>query len=321
MKKQFIIIAVLVSVALTSYSYAEESITQVPFDSVGKSCWYDEPQYEYHCTWQGYIVPFTVEDLEEFKDVLSEEVYQEEFDRLTAELNPVVIPQLTEDEKTIQKLESKLIEGTMTTPDAVLLQMLRELDECQQGLGNSSAIQTERTFVISQYEHLKVFNVDVEGQFGELSMAIEECKAQQILEHQILTVAYLHFEEADRAGNFQHYESLQGVSAIPYDHFTSAGRSVDISVICNGHAYPQSYKDTMGCPPIVYDSFNPYSEGNGFISYYSPIIEEYTFFMQDYGNKVATPHDKLVQEAIAKPIAEKMLLDNVFVQNKLKQED
>ena len=320
MKKQFIIIAVLVSVALTSYSYAEESITQVPFDSVGKSCWYDEPQYEYHCTWQGYIVPFTVEDLEEFKGVISEEVYQEEFDRLTAELNPVVIPQLTKDEKTIKHLELKLVDGTMTTPDAVLLQMLRELDECQQGLGNSSAIQTERTFTISQYGYLEVFNVDVSGQFGELSMAIEECKAQQVLEHQILTVAYLHFEEADRAGNFEHYESLQGVSAIPFDHFRNTNNTVDISVICDGHAYPQSYKDNMGCPPIVYDGYE-YPEGNGFISYYSPIIEEYTFFMQDYGNKVATTHDKLVQESIAKPIVEEMLLDNLFAQNKLKSED
>ena len=303
----------LVSVALTSHVYGEESIVQVPFDFFGQSCYLDEDAIEYHCTWQGTYNTFTVEDLEEFKDVLSEEVYEKELARLTY-VEPVIIPQLTDDEKTILKLELKLEEGTMKTPDAVLLQMLRTLDECQQGLGNSSAIQTERTFVISQYEHLKVFNIDVEGQLGELSMAIEECKAQQVLEHQILSVAYLHFADANKAGNFNHLETLKGVSAIPYSQYTKSDFKVDTRMICNGHEYPQSYKDTMGCPPIQYDGFT-YPQGNGFISYYSPILEEYTFFMQDYGNKVATPHDKQVQANIAEPIARELIEDNLFYQN------
>jgi|15BtaG_2_1085339.scaffolds.fasta_scaffold01728_2 hypothetical protein len=314
------ILAILV-VSGVGMAQAEQATVKVPFDSHGQSCWYDKAVIEYHCTWQGYPEQFTVEDLEQFKDVLSEEVYEEELAKLVAKTETVTIPKLTADEKTIQKLESRLIDGTMTTPDAVLLQMLRTLDECQQGLGNSSAIQTERTFVISEYQHLDVSNVQIEGQLGELSLAIEECKAQQVLEHQILTVAYLHFKEADRAGNFDHMGILEGVSAIPYDHFTSTDRSVDTSVICNNNQYTQDNKELMGCPPIVYESNNPYSEGNGFISYYSPIIEEYTFFMQDYGNKIATSHDKLVQEGIAKPIVKKMIEDNHFVQNQLRNEE
>ena len=317
MKIQFII-AILVSVALTS-AYAEEAIVQVPFDYHGQQCTFNEVAIEYQCTWQGTYDTFTVEDLEEFKHVLSEEVYEEELARLTY-VEPIVIPQLTQNEKTIQELELKLVDGTMKTPDAVLLQMLRDLDECQQGLGNSSAIQQERTFVISQYDHLEIFNVQMVGQLGELSLAIEECKAQQVLEHQILTVAYKHFEDADRAGNFQHLESLKGISAIPYEQYTKSDFKVDINVICNSHEYPQSYKDTMGCPPIQYDGFT-YPEGNGLISYYSPIIEEYTFFMQDYGNKQATLHDKQVQANIAEPIAKELIEDNLFYQNKIKYGD
>ena len=317
MKIQFII-AILVSVALTS-AYAEEAIVQVPFDYHGQQCTFNEVAIEYQCTWQGTYDTFTVEDLEEFKHVLSEEVYEEELARLTY-VEPIVIPQLTQNEKTIQELELKLVDGTMKTPDAVLLQMLRDLDECQQGLGNSSAIQQERTFVISQYDHLEIFNVQMVGQLGELSLAIEECKAQQVLEHQILTVAYKHFEDADRAGNFQHLESLKGISAIPYEQYTKSDFKVDTNVICNSHAYPQSYKDTMGCPPIQYDGFT-YPEGNGLISYYSPIIEEYTFFMQDYGNKQATLHDKQVQANIAEPIAKELIEDNLFYQNKIKYGD
>jgi hypothetical protein len=317
MKIQFII-AILVSVALTS-AYAEEAIVQVPFDYHGQQCTFNEVAIEYQCTWQGTYDTFTVEDLEEFKHVLSEEVYEEELARLTY-VEPIVIPQLSADEKTIQELELKLVDGTMKTPDAVLLQMLRDLDECQQGLGNSSAIQQERTFVISQYDHLEIFNVQMVGQLGELSLAIEECKAQQVLEHQILTVAYKHFEDADRAGNFQHLESLKGISAIPYEQYTKSDFKVNTNVICNSHAYPQSYKDTMGCPPIQYDGFT-YPEGNGLISYYSPILEEYTFFMQDYGNKIATPHDKQVQANIAEPIAKELIEDNLFYQNKIKYGD
>ena len=317
MKIQFII-AILVSVALTS-AYAEEAIVQVPFDYHGQQCTFNEVAIEYQCTWQGTYDTFTVEDLEEFKHVLSEEVYEEELARLTY-VEPIVIPQLTQNEKTIQELELKLVDGTMKTPDAVLLQMLRDLDECQQGLGNSSAIQQERTFVISQYDHLEIFNVQMVGQLGELSLAIEECKAQQVLEHQILTVAYKHFEDADRAGNFQHLESLKGISAIPYEQYTKSDFKVNTNVICNSHAYPQSYKDTMGCPPIQYDGFT-YPEGNGLISYYSPIIEEYTFFMQDYGNKQATLHDKQVQANIAEPIAKELIEDNLFYQNKIKYGD
>jgi len=320
MTKQVIVLAMLVSIALTSYAYGETATIQVPFDSHGTSCWYDESVILYHCTWQGEREISTIEDLEQFKEYLSEETYQEELARLSEPIVVEIIPELTDDERTIQKLELKLEKGIMKTPDAVLLQMLRSLDECQQGLDNSSAIQKERIFVISQYEHLDLFNVQATGQLGELSLAMEECRAQQVLEHQILTPAYKHFEDADRAGNFQHLESLKGISAIPYEQYTKSDFKVDTNVICDSHAYPQSYKDTMGCPPIQYDGFT-YPEGNGFISYYSPIIEEYTFFMQDYGNKQATPHDKQVQANIAEPIAREMIEDNLFYQNKIKHGD
>ena len=314
------IIAVLAALFITGagIAYAEESTIQVPFDYHGLSCWL-ESETTYQCTWQGEIEPMTIEELESFKDSISTEVYEEELARLTAPIVIEVTPELTKDEKTILKLESKLVKGTMITQDAVLLQMLRTLDECQQGLGNSSAIQEERTFVISEWNHWEVTNVQVVGQLGELVMAIEECKAQHTLENQTLTVMYKHFEDANRAGNFNHLEALEGVSAIPFAQYTKSDRTVDIGVICNSHAYPQQYKTLMGCEPIKYDGFT-YPEGNGLISYYSPILEEYTFFMQDYGNKIATPHDKQVQANIAEPIARELIEDNLFYQNKINRE-
>jgi hypothetical protein len=314
-------LAVLLSVVLSTITfaeiYAEEATVEVPFDYHGQSCTFNEVAIEYQCTWQGTYDTLTIGELLEIKGVLSERVYEEELAKLTESLIVKdIIPELTDNEKTIQKLELKLEDGTMKTPDAVLLQMLRTLDECQQGLGNSSAIQEERTFVISEWTHWEVTNVQVIGQLGELVMAIEECKAQQVLENQILTVMYKHFEDANRAGNFDHLGMLEGVSAIPFAQYTKSDFKVDIRVICNGHQYADTYKIQMGCDPPQYDGFT-YPEGNGFISYYSPIIEEYTFFMMDYGNKQATPHDKQVQANIAEPIARDLIEDNLFYQNKL----
>ena len=309
---KYVITAILLLI-IPGVVYAEEAMIQVPFESHGTSCWYDEETILYHCTWQGEREIFTIQDLEQFKEYLSEDTYQEELDRLTY-VEPIVIPTLTDNEKTIQKLELKLEKGTMKTQDDVLLQMLRTLDECQQGLGNSAAIQEERTFVTSEYKHWSVTNVQVVGQLGKIVKAIEECKAQNTLENKVISVAYKHFADANAAGNIDHLGMLQGTSAIPYPQYTKSDRTVDIGVICNSHAYPDTYKTQMGCEPIKYDGFT-YPEGNGLISYYSPILEEYTFFMQDYGNKQATSHDKQVQEGIAQPIADKLIESNLFYQN------
>jgi hypothetical protein len=307
-------LAIVLLLLIPGVIYAEEATIQVPFNSHGTSCWYDEDSILYHCTWQGNMDIFTLEDLENFKDVLSEEIYQEELARLTAPVIENIIPELTANEKTIQKLELKLEKGIMETPDDVLLQMLRTLDECQQGLGNSAAIQEERTFVISEWNHWSVTNVQVEGQLGDLVMAIEECKAQNTLENKVISVAYAHFAEANTAGNYDHLGMLDGISAIPYPQYTKSDFKVDIGVICNSEQYPDTYKSQMGCDPPVYDGF-VYPEGNGYISYYSPIIEEYTFFMQDYGNKKATVQDKQIQSNISEPIVQELIESNLFYQN------
>ena len=49
---------------------AEKAVIEVPFESHGTSCWYDEIKIEYHCTWKGEIKIFTLDDLEEFKEMV-----------------------------------------------------------------------------------------------------------------------------------------------------------------------------------------------------------------------------------------------------------
>ena len=321
-------ILALLIVSGAGLAQAEPSTVEVPFDSHGQSCWYDEISIEYHCTWQGVVEKFTIEDLKEFKDILSNERYDQEIERLNQEaLAEIAIEQakLTPDEVTIQKLELRLQKGIIDTPDAVLLQMLRDLDECQQGLGNSSAIQDERNFVISQYQHLGVHNVQVSGQLGVLSMAIQECKAQHTLETKILTPAYKHFADANKAGNFDHLGMLAD-QAIPFEKFTATSRDIDMSAICDNPSFSKEHRSQAGCE-VLYDGKtmeqikleNESRFGtDGTIGYESELLGDYFEFLDSYGNRKATVEDKKVEALISEPIANEWKETHNFYQNNLK---
>ena len=85
MRNQLLALMSLLLIGTFSVTYAETSTVEVPFDSHGQSCWYDELSVEYHCTWQGVVEKFTIEDLQEFKDILDETIYNEELKRLQEE--------------------------------------------------------------------------------------------------------------------------------------------------------------------------------------------------------------------------------------------
>jgi len=328
-KNNILAIVALITIGMTGAVYAETATVEVPFESHGQSCNFDEIAIEYHCTWQGVVDPVTAQEIEELVNSINDRMVDSEIAELNANaLEEIANEPLTKDEKTIQKFELQLEQGVINTPDAVLLQMLRDLDECQQGLDNSSAIQTERTFVISQYSHLGVHNVQIEGQLGELSMAIQECIAQDTLENNVITVMYKHFADADKAGNYDHYKSFEGISAIPFEKFTSTSNVIDTSEICDNHQYSDQHKAQMGCE-VLYDGLtmdqikrqNEYMFGtDGVVGYNSKTLSEYNAFMENYGNYLATEQDKQLQADIAEPIAREMIEDNLFYQNHLNRD-
>ena len=332
MTTKTIVLAVLLSVALSTITFAnaETATVEVPFESHGQSCNFDEIAVEYHCTWQGVVDPVTAQEIEELVNSINDRIIDDQIAELNANaLEEIANEPLTKDEKTIQKFELQLEQGVIKTPDAILLQMLRDLDECQQGLDNSSAIQTERTFVISQYQHLGLHNVQVVGQLGELSMAIQECKAQQVLEHQILTVAYKHFEDADRAGNYDQYKAFEGIRAIPFEKYTATSDQIDLSAVCDNHQFSKQHKVQMGCV-VLYDgkTMDQVKRENelrfgtdGVVGYQSESLDKYFDFLTNYGNRIATEQDKQLQADIAEPIAKEMIEDNAFYQNKIKYGD
>ena len=207
---------------------AEESVIQVPFDYHGFSCWYDEITIEYHCTWQGVQDKFTIEDLEQFKDILDETVYNEELKRLQEEALAEIEAEkaiLSPNEKTILAIEKKLNQGIATATDSVYMNLLKELNTCKQGMDRQTApIQEAREFEISDFNLWQVNNVKVDGHLGELILAVEECRGQQKL-LQIVGEGYSNMPTGEDDYQFSLLVEYEGIQAVPFEEYTATSKA------------------------------------------------------------------------------------------------
>ena len=328
------ILALVVTAVLTAgTAYAEESVVQVPFESHGQSCTFDEIAVEYQCVWQGVRDVFTIEDLKEFKSMLSEQTYDRELARLTEEAMAEIAVEkakLTPNERTIQEIEEKLDRGIATATDSVYMNLLKELNTCKQGMDKQTApFQTAREFEISEFNLWQVNNVKVNGHLGDLILAVEECRGQQKL-LKIVGEGY----SSMPTGEDDYQFSLQDkytpdIQAVNYDSLLATNNSVNTSLICDSNQHSQQYKKQFGCM-MLYDGLsaeeikrqNEIRFGtDGKIQYQSQVLDDYMDFMSNYGDRQATVEDKKVQELIAEPIANDMIESNNFYQNKLKNGD
>ena len=293
--------------------YAEESVVQVPFDFHGQSCWL-ESDTTYQCIWQGEIEPFSLEDLEKYAHVLTEEQYAEEYAKLTAEPEPeVVVDDRTPEEKLIEKLQLKLYRGEADATDATHLRLLKQLDECQRGLGNSAAVQDRTSFVISEFEYGKYNNIEIKGQVGDLLMAIQECQAQNTLEHYVLSEADGNFAKADAndVGNLDHLAAWKGIQAIDFELYTKNSDRLDLDPICDSWLYADTHKVEMGCKDVYEYEGKTNVNPKGYITYYSDANTQYQKYLLE-NSRYATTEDKQIQEQIAQPLLQEMLEENTW---------
>ena len=315
----------LLAIGVT-FAYAETSTVEVPFDSHGQSCWYDEMSVEYHCTWQGVVEKFTIEDLKEFKHMLSEETYDREIQRLNEQaLAEIAIEKakLTPNEEIIQEIERKLNKGIATASDSVLMNLLKDLDTCSQGMDDRTApIQTAREFEISGFEHLTTNNVKADGLLGKISMAIQECEAQKVV--YALSIGYANMPTGDDDRQFSLQDKYTpDIQAVNYDSLIATSNAVNSTLICDSNQHSKQYKKQFGCL-MLYDGLDAESiklqnekrfGTDGLIHYESQVLTDYMNFLNGYGGREATVEDKKVQEAIAEPIARKAIEDNHFYKN------
>ena len=319
------ILALVVTAVLTAgTAYAEESVVQVPFESHGQSCTFDEIAVEYQCVWQGVRDVFTIEDLKEFKSMLSEQTYDRELARLTEEAMADIAVEkakLTPNERTIQEIEEKLDRGIATARDSVLMNLLKELNTCEQGMDERTQhFQTAREFEVSDFQLWSVNNVKYEGVLGELAMAIEECQAQQ--EIYKLGVGYQNFDFGSKQYSLND-KFTSDIQAVNYDSLVATDSGVNESLICDSNQHSQQYKKQFGCN-MLYNGIdeseikrqNEIRFGtDGKISYESQVLDDYMNFMNEYGDRQATAEDKKVQEMIAEPIANEWKDDHNFYKN------
>ena len=309
--------------------YAETATVEVPFNSHGQTCTFDEIAVEFQCVWQGWKEVYTMEDLKEYKELLTVERYDQEIQKLNEQaLAEIAVEQakLTPNEKTILEIEEKLWNGEATAQESVLMNLLKKLDTCRQGMDKQTApFQTAREFEISKFNLWQVNNVSVEGQLGELVMAVEECRGQQAL-LKVVGEGYSGMPTGEDDYQFSLADVYtEDVQAINFDDHTATHRNVNQALICDDRQHSNAYKVQFGCE-VLYDGKtaeqirleNELRFGtDGKIQYQSQVLDDYMDFMNDYGDRHATVEDKKVQELIAEPIANEWKDDHLFYKNNL----
>ena len=330
MTTKILALLALLSVGAFSAVYAETATVEVPFDSHGQSCSFDELAVEFHCVWQGMIPEPTFESMQEIRDLISAERYQQEIDRLNEEALAAIAEEkakLTPNELVILEIENKLARGIATATDSVYMNLLKELDTCQQGMDKQTApFQNAREFEISEFNLWSVNNVKYDGELGEIVMAIEECRAQ----HKLLKVVgegYSNMPTGEDDYQFSLLVEYEGIQAVPFEEYTATSKAIDMSAICDSNAFPDTHKAQHGCE-VLYDgktleqiqAENDARFGaDGKIHYQSALLGKY----HDYLNnnfRYATVEHKAFEEAIAQPIAQEMIEENAFVQNAMRNE-
>ena len=332
MTKQIIALVALLSIGAFSAVYAETTTVEVPFNSHGQTCNFDEIAVEYMCVWQGFKEVYTIEDLKDYKELLTVERYDQEIQKLNeAALEVIAIEQakLTPNEKTIQIIEQKLDRGVATAQESVHMNLLKQLDTCQQGMdANTAPFQTAREVTKSSFDKWSYNNIDYKGQVLEIVLAIEECKAQIYIFK--AGVGYANMPTGDDDHQFSLMDIYTpDVQAVNFADFTSTTMEIDKSLICDNRQFADTQKVQFGCE-ILYDGKtaeqirleNELRFGtSGTIEYESQVLDDYYGFLDTYGNKQATIEDKKVQELIAEPISNEWKENNNFYQNKLKNEE
>lgn len=323
-------IVALITIGMTGAVYAETATVEVPFDSHGQSCHFDEIAVEYHCVWQGIGEKFTAEDLEEYKDLITKDRYDREIQRLNEEALAAIAEEkakLTPNELVILEIENKLARGIATATDSVYMNLLKELDTCQQGMDKQTApFQAAREFEISEFNLWSVNNVKYDGKLGEIVRAIEECKAQHALKW-VVGEGYSNMPTGDDDVQFSLLVEYEGIQAVPFEEYTATSKAVDMSAICDNNAFPDTHKAQHGCE-VLYDGLtmdqvkrqNEVMFGtDGKIEYHSALLGEYNQYLEN-NFRYATVEDKAFEEAIAEPIVKDMIEENAFVKNSMRNE-
>jgi len=190
------IIAVLFAVGIHQ-AYAEEVTVNVPFISDTFGCFYaydaELNQFSYKCTWN--MTPTDKEITiiaEDNPELVPEHIVDAIIEKHLVTIEPPKPKTVYEIE--IEKLQKKLAEeGKLVSHESQLLQALLSLQkECELGTEEGAPIQNYEVFLIATFEPYTHTDLGTQYILKQIEIAIQECKAQQILKKKILGPQYLH---------------------------------------------------------------------------------------------------------------------------------
>ncbi len=269
---KYSIVAIALLMVSLPFAFAEQATIDVPFKSHGLSCTFDEVAVEYHCVWQGSPSPMTLEELEEFEDVLTPEEYEEAVEELSKE--PVVEPTIevpVKEQTIVEKELERLIElchgsSGCTYADEEVMKSLRTMnDVCELGIEEGLPIQTYRTFELptntpdTKFKSINLGNYHV---LKDIMLKIEECSSWNEYRAKYLA-QYLDIVVDTWTGEELHHSNHATESSYEYDPYFKAPvnpldeHNIASQAICDHVLYSEKYKRQMGCPPTVFYEGDP----------------------------------------------------------------
>lgn len=307
---------VLLAIVFSSlpFAFSESSTVEVPFDFQKQSCFL-QAESNYQCNWLEFIEPFTIEDLNEYKHILDEKVYEAELAKLESKKLPVIpMPDYTDNELKIMELENRLDRGNASKSDSVYYHLLKELNTCiagQEG-SRSASIQDKMEFEVSDFTKWQMNNIEYSNAVGQLVKNIEACKAQQVLEYQVLSERNRNLVQGENDIQFSLSQVFtEDVQAVPFDKLNENSYAIDMNGVCDNSQYDWNNKIMMGCEDTREYVGTLHKGTSGKITYFSGTIGEYQKYLNE-NNRYATQDDLRNAELKAEPILKEMLEENIW---------
>lgn len=290
-------ILLVMAVGTIGFAYAEKSTVDVPFDYHGQSCTFDAESLTYTCVWEGSRDAITLEELEEFKDVLPQEEYEQAVEDVTPE--PVEVVKETPptyEERMIERIEDKIEKGKETRADRDILEALKNLNECQRGLGNSAPVQTQGSWeapLLKPDTFGESFDYTKNYLLGKVVKAYEECMAQYKLEIKVLGSQYGNIVVD---GDFQPYHADMRTTDYNYPYVPEQHNMQP--ALCKALQHHGNAQYDYGCLVKPSGQYNV-------ITYTNPIYDSYAKYVNG-------DESQQLQKNISKSLAEKSKTTNNY---------
>lgn len=242
------------AIALLGTVYAERSTVEVPFDYHGHGCTFDQDKVIYTCHWEGSSETVTKQGLNDAGIIPPEQIIKESKEAHEEAETEKEKASRTPQEAFLDSLQVKSDKGTISSADAELLRLLKEMeDSCQLGIEHGALIQGYAEFELPTVDprtDYKAIDYSKNIQLGNIIKKIEECQAWDDYRVTHLGQRYLDIEVDDSTSQGYHADVTeqkpQPTHSLTSDDIENAEKQANNS-ICRASFYDAQFKKQAGC--------------------------------------------------------------------------